>query len=258
MLGEHEFAKLHMYEQHIALDKNGPTKFFTWADSKEIFLTNSKALPSSWRYADSVGKLSYQYDSNGYRNSIELDDIQHDPYVVTIGCSHTKGVGQFYEETYSSHLQNLIKMPVYNMGLGAASNEVSLFNLMWLLNNFKHPKTIVFQKANIDRFPIRNPESPTEMIFIGPWISHNPEYFSELNQFMVIADKYKYNVLKSNMVEISLKQLCSMLNIELIILDINIEIASYPHEIDLARDQLHYGNDVNQYLANVIYEQMKH
>ena len=233
------------YGNRISLEMNATFNFYS-TDSEERFFANQEKLGESWKYYDSLGQLTYKYDNYGFRNNHSLDSIQHSPYIVTVGCSHTMGAGIHYEDTYSYQLEELTGIPVYNMGLGGSSNEVSFFNLVWLLTNFHPPKLIVFQKAGMDRFPIINEDSVVS--FNGPWsVIAN----TTLRDFVALADTIEYNKTKFLMIEIMLQQLTAKHGVDLYIIPRN--IPTMPSFTDIARDISHGGRDFNEFLAKFIW-----
>lgn len=242
---------------YVSLPKN-TTTLFHYSDSEEVFNYNLSRQPVDWEYRNSYGNLTYSFDELGFRNNTSLNDISKDTYIVTIGCSHTMGSGQYYNETYSYYLQDLTNLPVYNMGIAASCNEISALNIAWLLKNYRSPDAIVFQRTGIDRFPIPNPNNKTEkeVLLMGPWVAQTfPKQFHDLEFMMAISDKHRYSELKSVMNELMVKHLCDTLNVKLITIDIDQSLIDYNLEADRARDILHLGPKFNAYLAETIYKQ---
>lgn len=233
------------YGNRISVTENATFNFYG-SDSEEKFFANKAKLGESWKYYDSLGQLTYKYDNYGFRNHHSLDSIQHSPYIVTVGCSHTMGTGLHYVDTYSNQLEDLAGIPVYNMGLGGSSNEVSFFNLVWLLSNFQPPKTIVFQKAGIDRFPLISENLHTS--FNGPWSARDNK---DLRDFMVLSDKVEYNRTKFLILESMITQLAAKHNVNLYF--VSRHFPSMPMFTETARDLMHGGRDVNTFLANHIW-----
>lgn len=233
------------YGNRISLAENATFNFYG-SDSEEKFFANQAKLGESWKYYDSLGQLTYKYDNYGFRNHHSLDSIQYSPYIVTVGCSHTMGTGIHYEDTYSYQLEDLAGIPVYNMGLGGSSNEVSFFNLVWLLANFHPPKLIVFQKAGMDRFPLINENSVVS--FNGPWSAIDN---TTLRDFIVLSDTIEYNKTKFLILESMLQQLTTKHGVELYIVPRN--IPTMPAFTEFARDIMHGGRDFNEFLAKFIW-----
>lgn len=244
-------------EGHISLTKN-TNLLFHYSDSEEIFNYNLQDQPSDWKYRDSYGKLTYNFDDIGFRNNTSLTEVSKQPYVVTIGCSHTMGSGQYYEETYSYYLQDKLNLPVYNMGIAGSCNEISALNIMWLLKNYRLPEVVVFQKTKVERFPILNPENKerSEILLMGPWLNQTfPKQFHDLEYMLAISSKHGYNELKSSIIELMVKHVCDMLKVRLITIDIDQSFNQFDQEAEFARDMLHFGSNFNIFLAETIYNQ---
>lgn len=236
------------YGDRISYKKNSSFTFFG-SDDESRFLKNKAELGQSWKYYDTAESLTYDYDNFGFRNYYNLEEIQYNPYIVTVGCSHTMGTGLFQHETYSHRLEKLLGMPVYNMGLTASSNEVSAFNLIWLLTNFNAPKVIVFQKTGIDRFPIIAPKSG--VVFAGPWFTADNDYTRNMRDVMVASDELGYNQTKFRMLESMLTQIAKKLDTPIFFL--TNEIIEMPEFDNQSRDRLHGGAEFNQYLAEYVW-----
>lgn len=240
----------------ISLTANTKLNFYG-ADSKDKFLINKETLGKEWKYYDSGDRLSYEFDEFGFRNQQSLHKLQYNRYIVTVGCSHTMGTGLFHEETYSFQLEQQTGIPVYNMGLGGSSNEVSMFNLMWLLSNFKPPRMIVFQKTGINRFPLIDSRS-SSVSFNGPWVS-SPWMSSsaeKIKEFIVISDEIDYNNTKQLMLESMLQQITSHYGIELLILP-EVFINNLPSHTSKARELLHGGSEFNREISDYISEYVR-
>jgi hypothetical protein len=236
------------YGNRIALVEN-TTFHFYGSDSKEKFFTNRARLGESWKYYDSLVQLTYKSDNYGFRNHHSLDVIQHAPYIVTIGCSHTMGTGIHHEDTYSCHLENLAGIPVYNMGLGGSSNEVRFLNLVWLLTNFNPPKTIVFQQTGMSRFPLISQNKTIS--FEGPWSAKDN---NDLRDFMILSDTFGYNNTKFLLLEIMLRQLTTKHGVNLYAIPDQISVLRANTSCsELARDLVHSGKDFNEFLAKYIW-----
>ncbi len=231
------------YGNRISLAGNSTYRFYG-LDSEEKFTKNKLKLGESWEYYDSLDTLTYKYDEYGFRNHHFLQDIHDKPYIVTIGCSHTMGTGIHHEDTYSYQLEKLAGIPVYNMGLGASSNEVSFFNLVWLLTNFNPPKIIVFQKTGIDRFPLISQNSITT--FNGPWSNEET-----IGNFIVLSYMLEYNKTKSLMLESMLSQLTKSFGVSSYIIPIKMFLMLSANKS--ARDLEHGGKTFNKLLAEDIW-----
>lgn len=80
--------------------------------------------------------INYDMNSNGYRTK-EFTDIDWEESVVIFGDSCVLGMGVPEEDTVSMQLQEHIKRPVINLGVGGCSNQFTMFNNMRFLSQFK-------------------------------------------------------------------------------------------------------------------------
>lgn len=69
---------------------------------------------------DQSGKVSYKFDSIGFRNNTELTS---DPHLITIGNSVSFGIGLPIEHTFGYLTSTKINMPCYNVSVGATLHE---------------------------------------------------------------------------------------------------------------------------------------
>ena len=94
-----------------------------------------------------VDGLFYEINQLGHRCEFIPDDKD---YGVAVGCSHTFGSSLNLKDLYHQNLDT--KLPVYNLGVGGSSNQVSIHNLSNLLLNHKKPSFVIFQISSKERF----------------------------------------------------------------------------------------------------------
>ena len=98
-------------------------------------------------YDMTVEGLYYDMNSLGHRSHFTPNDIED--YGIAVGCSHTFGNAVSYSDLYHQNLE--IDVPVYNLGIGGGSNEISIHNLSRFLTLYKKPKFVIFQLTNKER-----------------------------------------------------------------------------------------------------------
>lgn len=216
-------------------------------DSEKRLKENTEKI-TDWRYADSGGKLTYKTDKYGFRNEFDIDTIGD--YAVALGCSITFGTAQYEHERYTTYLEQKIGMPIYNMGINASNDQVSLHNLLWLLSNFKPPKLIIFQHSGKDRVAMPSVHDENSILLCGPWVSMFNDYFKDLDPFWTLSDQYLISDLRYRMVKDQLKNACK--NIKLVAFD-GIKLHN-TNQLDYGRDLHHCGPLHNEYMANEIFK----
>jgi len=116
-----------------------------WCDSDSVsrFIENKKKFGENWYYYDN--KIEYTYNASGHRCK-NIDDIDLDNYILTIGCSNTEGIGVHLEDSYPFILANLLNCDYYNLGLGGCGLDLVLHNLVvWFSTVERLPKYVVIQ-----------------------------------------------------------------------------------------------------------------
>jgi len=123
----------------------------------------------AWNYANTKSKLTYTYNSDGFRDDKLLQDIQYEPYIVTLGSSPIEGGGVAYEDTFQQKLQRTINTPVYNMGVAGFSNLEQMHNFVNLVTNYNAPKAVIMQSVLPQLFSVPDPSEKDKMVTVGPW-----------------------------------------------------------------------------------------
>lgn len=94
-------------------------------------------------------EVEYQYNSFGYRTP--EPETFNKPFILAFGCSHTEGIGQHVDETWTYKLSQLINMPVANFGRGGSGADfVEFINHRWI-ESYAEPSAVIIQWPN----PIR-------------------------------------------------------------------------------------------------------
>lgn len=90
--------------------------------------------------------FSYDINDLGHRSNFMPSD---EDYGVAVGCSHTFGTSLEDGQVYHQNLDT--DLPVYNLGIGGASNQIAIHNLSHLLLNYKAPSFVIFQLTGKER-----------------------------------------------------------------------------------------------------------
>jgi hypothetical protein len=123
-------------------------KHWSGTDDKELYQKNLLIQPNDWYYRNHT--VTYTLNSDGYRTH-EFKDIDWANSVVIFGCSHIFGIGLDDKDTISSRLEEILNMPVINMGATGASMLFNLHNSMILRDGYPIPKAVVVFWPNYNR-----------------------------------------------------------------------------------------------------------
>lgn len=183
----------------------------------------------------------YTLNSYGYRCP-EFETIDWQNSIITLGCSHTYGIGLTDTSTYSSKLSEILDIPVINLGQGGTGIWYQVKNIQTL--SLLNPKYVVLQIPDVSR--VTTFLSEGETINIGPWStkSFGKIYYEVYNKYETNTDVYS---------DFALDYINKLLP--------NGLTYSFTFtgrkNIDKARDQMHAGPETNQIIANEIADYFK-
>jgi hypothetical protein len=120
---------------------NGGILEFYGMDSYDFYIQNLKTQPEDWYYRNN--SVRYTLNSEGYRTK-EFKDIDWKNSIVIFGCSHVFGIGVDDSHTISSFLENMIGIPVINMGVAGSSIQLALHNSLMLYQKYGPPKAVIY------------------------------------------------------------------------------------------------------------------
>jgi len=109
----------------------------------------------------------YQYNDYGHRSQYNLKDLSDRKRIdgygfgIAFGCSMTEGIGLATKDIYHQVLGEMMRMPVYNCGLGACGNDVSFWNFNQAMRRYK-PNFVVFQLSGSGRTILPDWETPVD------------------------------------------------------------------------------------------------
>ncbi len=199
----------------------------TDADTKENYDKNPS--PNWAKYS-----LSYKYNNQGFRSREFL--IQTDnPVLLTLGCSHTVGVGIPVEDNWPEQLglKYFDNHVVYNAGLGGASADTVARLAINLIPILK-PDIVAILWPNMYRFETYhhdNNNNKTGTRFNGPWSDDD-------HLRIQFEDNNSYNNQMKNKMVVELLQ--KIYNFKLLSIDVDQAITDHdPGAYLKARDGTH-------------------
>ena len=171
---------------HLKKNKFIPVNSFDrvgeWSgsDTRLLYRKNLKTQPQDWYYR--TNSVKYTNNSKGYRTA-EFEKINWAESIVIFGCSFVYGVGVDDAHTLSQQLENIMQMPVINLGLGGTSVNFNLHNSVILADGYPTPKAVIMCWPSYDRCVSYR---RTGVENYGPWDF-------EKNNYMDLWTKDKYN-----------------------------------------------------------------
>ena len=205
-------------------------------DNEEWF---DKLPPSEWRKES----FTYKYNSHGFRS--RPFDPTDKPILLTLGCSHTVGVGVPFEDTWSEQLgKQFPDHVVYNAGAGGASADtVARFaaNIIPILI----PAKVAILWPNLYRFESYcHGPNKNNTRYNGPWETDDLRFHFEDNN---IHNNYTKNRLIVDLLQ-------KIYNFQLLTMDMeSINFKYRKTTFTKARDQQHYGSDWHVQISQDFY-----
>jgi hypothetical protein len=115
--------------------------------------------------SDNSGKCTYTYNSLGFRGD---EPTKQGFKVMSVGCSHTEGVGLNDDETWSHQLCKLINGVDLNFGYGGRSNDYVTRCLITYFDIIK-PDLVLIMYPNQDRREYYTEDGNIEPFAYNPW-----------------------------------------------------------------------------------------
>jgi hypothetical protein len=182
-------------------------------------------------------KISYKFNSHGFRS----DEFSNKPSMVSLGCSHTCGVGLPLENCWANIVSNSLNLKNFNLGIGASSNDTAFRMAHHWLTQLK-PKVVVHLSTHRHRLEYHDDNS--EIHNLGTWSDSQLWKAWALN-----AANSDMNFLKNTL---AIQHICNNLGIKLIQIEYEKLHVFKIIENDFARDLRHRGVKTNQNIAEHI------
>ena len=109
-------------------------------DTPKEFNRNKKKLGPDWYYHDK--EIEYHFNELGFRNK-PFSQVDWKNSVVVIGCSCVMGAGNTEEDAVCGQLEQILQMPVINLGVSGSAIDWACRNSLVLHECFPYPKAIV-------------------------------------------------------------------------------------------------------------------
>lgn len=226
---------------HINHQYQGQTVYWSGSDRKDVWEKNIKSS-NNYEYLKSAGwdneyAIEYKFNSHGFRDA-EFD--QRDNFIA-IGCSFTEGVGLGKDQIWPTKLTNLVGTHVWNLGIGGAAADTCFRILDYYIQVLK-PKAVFFLVPPVMRVELHYDDR------IESHLANDGHVSNFVKQWFVCEDNGTINRYKNTL---AMKQICYTAGVNLYVQD---SISNMLENIELARDLLHPGEEYQDYIAKLFYE----
>lgn len=225
----------------------GQEMWFSLTDSDTEENYNLNPSPHWAKYS-----LSYKYNNQGFRSREFL--VQSDePILLTLGCSHTVGVGIPVQDNWAEQLgaKYFSDHVVYNAGLGGASADTVARLAVNLIPILK-PKIVAVLWPSLYRFETyHHDERKDNTRFNGPWSIDTDGYK------LYFEENNAHNNQSKNKLIVDLMK--EVYNFKYLSLDVDNAITDHDHHGYLkARDNQHFCGWWHRDVMEDFYQQYKH
>lgn len=208
------------------------------ADTLSQFERSRKELGPDWYYYDK-GDISYVYNKQGFR-TVEFDNLDWNNSILLCGCSIVEGIGNPIENTIGYYLEELLDIPVINLGVSGSAVDFSVTNSLLLYEYGIRPKAMVNLWTSLDRYTNFN-----KLYYVDQVQVRNHEYYFNHNwdirsKNYIIADRVLWKPLTLYYEASFFKYTSETMNIDFM-----------PYK-DVARDLAHPGYKSNKKAAELI------
>jgi hypothetical protein len=213
---------------------------FCTSDSESKYAEVLKYKPKDWYYR--TNKIKYTLNSEGYRAK-EFNKIDWKNSIVMIGCSHVFGTGNDDHSTIPVLLENVLKIPVINLGINGASIKVMSHNSLSLYHSYDTPKMIIFGWTSLSRK--------------GTYYENTIDSTHTFNSPEDVTNTILTNMLLVNMVKTMWAKKCPIYEFSFFKNSAKLINCDYYKNVDYARDDVHYGIKSHNIISEKIYNKIK-
>ena len=226
----------------------GRPKSRDWEDdtSEKKYRKSRKKLGPDWYFYDK--RITFDYNSNGFR-APELDTMDWANSVVVIGDSFVSGDGNAIEDIATTLLQDILEMPVINLGSSGTGIDLACWNSLLLHETYPRPKAVVQLWSSIHRYAEYSTDRNESSVYSFHLPQRKPycakHNWDERNKMYVLADRVLWKD--------------KLPYYEASVFDVTAKVLEVDHlkEIDLGRDLDHWGPKSNIAAAETIATNLK-
>ena len=134
---------------------------FSGTDSWHKYSKNLRRKPKGWIYRNK--KIFYSNNEQGFRTK-PFAEVDWQNSIVMFGCSMVYGIGLAEEDTLPIVLENILGIPVINMGIPAGAVDVACWNSLVLHENDIIPRAIIQLWSGPDRYSTLDKKEGSSLI----------------------------------------------------------------------------------------------
>lgn len=117
-----------------------------WAGTDSLENYNKNPNKDEWENID----ITYQYNTQGFRCT-DLTNFLGQQINIALGCSFTEGIGLAIDQVWPSLLEQQLKHPVVNLGLGSGTTD-TVARILTNISTLYNIHTVYILWPNLHRF----------------------------------------------------------------------------------------------------------
>lgn len=129
-------------ETNVLIDEKHSHKILGYyhGDTKFQLQKNIKQVDEKYLKKE----IEYKFNAQGYRTK-DFDELEKD-FVLIFGCSHTEGVGNFFDDIWCSQLCKQKGIDFLNLAKAGTGADIQYLNtLQYLKNRYPLPRCVIYQ-----------------------------------------------------------------------------------------------------------------
>lgn len=218
------------------------------SDSAELYQQNLRRRRGDLESSGWIDRrINYSFNSEGFRCA-EFDDS---PNIVTLGCSHTQGVGIDLEDVWAWRVAQQLGLRLSNLGVGGTSTDTAFrLGSYWIPR--LRPRVVALLAPNKYRTELFVGEH--ELIDLLPGQTKRQDWLNQWYQNWVYNEINSDHNQQKNI--LALHKICDDLGIRFVWLDFGQIDLSTCMNTPRARDLAHCGPVSQCYIADLFLAQI--
>jgi len=226
--------------KHFNSDMAGQQVLWNGLDTFELYQKNlAERYEDLKQYGWIDKQIVYEFNSHGFRAD-QFNTTQAS--LVSLGCSHTFGVGCNIENTWAHLVSSALNLKNFNLGVGGSSNDTA-FRLAQYWIPKLNPRIVVFLSTEKTRFELHNATDQIQDLSVWNKFSNTDQFYQHwITNEINCAMNYSKNYL-------AIKQLCVGQGIKFVHENFDNFVLL---NVDRARDLQHFGSKTNRRFADKV------
>lgn len=228
---------------HLNSNMAGQRVLWNGLDTFELYQKNlAERHEDLKRYGWIDKQVVYDFNAYGFRAD-QFDNNQSS--VISLGCSHTFGVGCDYESTWPRLVSSALGFKNYNLGVGGSSNDTAFRLASYWIPQLR-PQVVIFLSTEPTRLELHLADGQIDDLSVWSHLADDKFY----KHWMANDINSALNLSKNTL---AIRQICEQIHVKFV--HVTFDDFVYLH-VDRARDLQHFGCRTNRKFADMVLSQI--